>query len=79
MPWAYLRQTRVTVVLRSDAIIQGALVVDASDKKRGTVTTRIFKAHTLQDKTRGGGYPWAHPGLVVAGHPSGHHAGQLRV
>jgi len=42
------------VVLRHYAITQGSLVVDDSDKKRCKVTTRIFKAHKLQDKTSGG-------------------------
>lgn len=54
MPWAYLLQTSVTVVLRQDAITQGSLVVDDSDNKRCNVTTRIFKAHKLKDKTSGG-------------------------
>ena len=54
IPWAYLLQTSVTVVLRQYAITQGSLVVDDSDKKRCKVTTRIFKAHKLKDKTSGG-------------------------
>jgi hypothetical protein len=54
IPWAYLLQTSVTVVLRHYAITQGSLVVDDSDKKRCKVTKRIFKAHKLKDKTSGG-------------------------
>ena len=54
IPWAYLRQTSVTVVLRPYAITQGSRVVDDSDNKRCQVTKRIFKAHQLKDKTRGG-------------------------
>jgi hypothetical protein len=49
-----LLQTRVTVVLRQSAITQGWLVVEDSDKKRCQVTKRIFTAHQLQAKTRGG-------------------------
>jgi hypothetical protein len=54
MPWASLLQTSITVVLRHSALTQGALVVDDSDNKRGPVTTRLFNAHQLKDKTRGG-------------------------
>ena len=54
MPWAYLLQTSVTVVLRQYAITQGSLVVDDSDKKRCNVTKRLFKAHQLKDKPSGG-------------------------
>jgi hypothetical protein len=54
MPWAYVLQTSVAVVLRQYAITQGSRVVDDSDKKRSQVTKRIFKSHKLKDKTSGG-------------------------
>jgi hypothetical protein len=54
MPWGRMLQMRVTVMLEKYGIPPGALVVDDADKKRGTVTTRIFNAHTLHDKTSGG-------------------------
>jgi hypothetical protein len=54
IPWEFLLQMRVTVILQTYGITQGARVVDDSDKKRCNVTTRIFKAHKLKDKTSGG-------------------------
>ncbi len=35
-------------------ITHGSVAVDDSDKKRGKVTTRIFNAHKLKEKTSGG-------------------------
>ncbi len=54
IPWESLLQMSVTVILRKYGLTQGALAVDDSDKKRCKVTKRIFKAHTLKDKTSGG-------------------------
>ena len=54
IPWGCLLQMSVTVMLEKYGIPQGSLVVDDSDKKRCKVTTRIFKAHKLHDKTSGG-------------------------
>ena len=54
IPWEFLLQMSVQVILQTYGITQGSLVVDDSDKKRCKVTTRIFKAHTLKDKTSGG-------------------------
>ena len=54
IPWGCLLQMSVTAMLEKYGIPQGSLVVDDSDKKRCKVTTRIFKAHKLHDKTSGG-------------------------
>jgi hypothetical protein len=54
IPWEFLLQMSVQVILRRYGITHGSLVVDDSDKKRCKVTTRIFKTHTLKDKTSGG-------------------------
>ena len=52
--WALLLQMSVHVMLAKYGITQGSLVLDDSDKKRSKVTTRIFNAHKLKDKTSGG-------------------------
>jgi len=54
IPWEFLRQLSLGVILRQYAMTHGVLVVDDADKKRCQVTTRIFKASTLYDKTSGG-------------------------
>lgn len=54
IPWEYWLQMSVRVMLGKYGVTQGSLVVDDSDKQRGNVTTRIFKAHTLKDKKSGG-------------------------
>jgi hypothetical protein len=54
MPWECLLQMSVRVMLGKYGITHGSLVIDDSDKKRCTVTTRIFKAHQLTDKVSGG-------------------------
>jgi hypothetical protein len=54
IPWEFLLQMSVKVMLQKYGITQGSLVVDDADKQRGKVTTRIFKAHQLKDKTSGG-------------------------
>ena len=54
IPWEFLLQMSVKVMLQKYGLTQGSLVVDDSDKQRCKVTTRIFKAHKLKDKTSGG-------------------------
>jgi DDE superfamily endonuclease len=54
IPWEFLLQMSVNVMLQKYGLTQGSLVVDDSDKQRCKVTTRILKAHTLKDKTSGG-------------------------
>lgn len=54
IPWEYLLQMSVRVMLGKYGITQGSVVVDDSDKQRCKVTTRIFKAHKLYDKKSGG-------------------------
>lgn len=54
IPWEFLLQMSVTVILRKYRITHGSVAVDDSDKKRCKVTKRIFKAHKLKDKTSGG-------------------------
>jgi hypothetical protein len=54
IPWALLLQMSVRVMLAKYGITQGSLVLDDSDKRRSRVTTRIFNAHKLKDKTSGG-------------------------
>jgi DDE superfamily endonuclease len=54
IPWECLLRRSVTVLLRNYRGTHGSLVVDDSDKKRGKMPKRIFKAHKLHDKTSGG-------------------------
>ena len=54
IPWEFLLQMSLGVILRQYAMTHGVLVVDDSDKKRCKVTKRIFKAYKLYDKTSGG-------------------------
>jgi hypothetical protein len=54
IPWELLLQMSLRVMLRKYALTHGVLIVDDSDKKRCKVTTRIFKAYKLHDKTTGG-------------------------
>ena len=54
IPWEFLLQMSLGVILRKYAMTHGVLVVDDSDKKRCKVTKRIFKAYKLYDKTSGG-------------------------
>jgi hypothetical protein len=54
IPWEFLLQMSLGVILRTSAMTHGVLVVDDSDKKRCKVTKRIFKAYQLYDKTSGG-------------------------
>ena len=55
IPWAFLLQMSVRVMLGKYGITHGSLVIDDSNKKRCKVTKRIFNAHKLKDKV-GGGY-----------------------
>jgi len=45
IPWEFLLQMSLGVILRTSAMTHGVLVVDDSDKKRCKVTKRIFKAY----------------------------------
>ena len=54
IPWECRLPMSVTVMLRQYGITHGSVAVDDSDKKRGKVTKRIFKAHQLKEKTSGG-------------------------
>ena len=54
IPWEFLLQMSLGVILRKYAMTHGVLVVDDADKKRCKVTTRLFKAYKLYDKTSGG-------------------------
>ena len=49
IPWALVLQMSVRVMRAKYGITQGSLVLDDSDKRRSTVTTRIFNAHKLKD------------------------------
>jgi hypothetical protein len=55
IPWEFLLQMSVRVMLGKYGITHSSLVIDDSDKKRCQVTKRIFNAHKLKDKV-GGGY-----------------------
>ena len=54
IPWEFILQTSVRVVLQSYGITHGTLVLDDSDKKRSKKTTRISGVHKLKDKASGG-------------------------
>jgi len=54
IPWGFILQVSVRVILRSYGITQGVLVLDDSDKKRSKKTTRIAGVHKLKDKASGG-------------------------
>ncbi len=54
LPWEWLLQLSVRVLLRRYRIEQGVLVIDDSDKKRTKVTRRIAHVHKLKDKASGG-------------------------
>ena len=55
IPWEFLLQMSVRVMLGTYGITHSSLGIDDSDKKRCQVTKRIFNAHQLKDKV-GGGY-----------------------
>ena len=55
IPWEFLLQMSVRVMLGKYGITHSSLVIDDSDNKRCKVTKRLFNAHQLKDKV-GGGY-----------------------
>lgn len=54
LPWEFMLQIAVGLVLKQYGISEGVLVVDDSDHKRSKNTKRIFKTHKLKDKSSGG-------------------------
>ena len=54
LPWEFMLQVAVGLVLKQYGISEGVLVADDSDHKRSKRTKRIFKTHKLKDKTSGG-------------------------
>ena len=47
IPWNLLLQLSVQIVLKKYNLTKGVLVADDSEKKRATVTKRIYKAHKI--------------------------------
>ncbi len=54
IPWEFILQTSVRVMLQSYGITHGTLVLDDSDKRRSKKTTRIAGVHKMKDKASGG-------------------------
>ncbi|MGB5631860.1 MAG: transposase, partial [Waterburya sp.] len=54
LPWEFMLQVAVGLVLKQHGITEGVLVTDDSDHKRSKSTKRIFKTHKLKDKSSGG-------------------------
>jgi hypothetical protein len=54
LPWGWLLQLSVEVVLRRYGIREGCLSLDDSDKRRSKMTRKIAYVHKLKDKTSGG-------------------------
>lgn len=54
LPWEFMLQIAVGLVLKQYGITEGVLVADDSDHKRSKRTKRIFKTHKLKDKSSGG-------------------------
>ena len=54
LPWEFMLQIAVGLVLKQYGITEGVLVADDSDHKRSKSTKRIFKTHKLKDKSSGG-------------------------
>ena len=54
LPWEFMLQVAVGLVLKQYGITEGVLVTDDSDHKRSKGTKRIFKTHKLKDKSSGG-------------------------
>ena len=54
LPWEFMLQVAVGLVLKQYGITEGVLVTDDSDHKRSKRTKRIFKTHKLKDKSSGG-------------------------
>ena len=54
LPWEFMLQIAVGLLLKQYGITEGVLVTDDSDHKRSKRTKRIFKTHKLKDKSSGG-------------------------
>ena len=54
LPWEFMLQTGVELVLKQHGITEGVLVTDEEDHQRSKRTKRIFKTHKLKDKSSGG-------------------------
>ena len=54
LPWEWLLQVSVQVLLNRYGITAGVLVADDSDKRRAKVTSALAHVHKLKDKTSGG-------------------------
>lgn len=54
LPWEWLLQVSVQVLLNRYGITAGVLVTDDSDKRRAKVTSALAHIHKLKDKTSGG-------------------------
>ena len=54
LPWEWLLQVSVQVLLNRYGITAGVLVADDSDKRRAKVTSALAHVHQLKDKTSGG-------------------------
>jgi hypothetical protein len=54
LPWEFMLQVAVGLVLKKYGINEGVLVTDDSDHKRSKRTKRIFKTYKLKDKSSGG-------------------------
>lgn len=54
VPWEWLLQRSVQVLLKRYGVTAGVLVVADSDKRRAKVSRRLAPVHKLKDKTSGG-------------------------
>ncbi len=54
LPWGFMLQGAVELVLKQHGLTEGVLVTDDSDHQRSKSTKRIFKTHKLKDKSSGG-------------------------
>lgn len=54
VPWEWLLQRSVQVLLKRYGVTAGVVVVDDSDKRRAKVSRRLAHVHKLKDKTSGG-------------------------
>lgn len=54
IPWLFLLQAAVKVLLKKNRIKKGILVIDDSDRSRSKKTTHIGKTHKIKDKKTNG-------------------------
>ena len=54
IPWLFLLQAAVKVLLKKNSIRKGVLVIDDSDRSRSKNTTHIGKTHKIKDKKTNG-------------------------